>query len=98
MYADPLALKGEAADRVNAAQRRLARILVPVNYSRMSGFYHDPALNIPALPDLAPAMSMPDAKDDPARRGILKAHLTRGQNRLVWALQNAREVVEAATS
>jgi len=96
MYANPLGLKGAAADRVNAAQRRLARILVPVNYSRMPGFYHDPALNIPALPDLAPAMSMPDAKDDPARRGILKAHLMRGQNRLVWALQNAREVVEAA--
>ena len=97
MYEDPLALNGEAADQVNAAQRRLARILVPVNFSRMSGFYHDPALNVAALPDLAPAMSMPDAEDDPARRGILKAHLTRGQNRLVWALQNAREVVEAAT-
>lgn len=98
MYEDPLAKKGDEADRLNFAQRRLARLLVPVNYSRMSGFYHDPALNVPPLPDLAPALSMPGAKDDPARRGILKAHLTRGQNRLVWALQNAREVVEAATS
>ncbi len=96
IYEYALAKKGADADRINFAQRRLARLLVPVNYSRMSGFYHDPALNVPPLPDLAPALSMPGAKDDPARRGILKAHLTRGQNRLVWALQSAREVVEAA--
>ncbi len=69
---------------------------MPVNYSRMSGFYHDPALDVAPLPDLAPALSMPGAREDPARRGILRAHLKRGQNRLVWALQNAREVVEAA--
>jgi hypothetical protein len=87
---------GAAADRFNFAQRRLARILVPVNFSRMEPFFHDPALNVPPLPDLAPALSMPSAKNDVARRGVLKAHLTRGQNRLVWALQNAREVVEAA--
>ncbi len=98
IYEDALAKKGDDANRINFAQRRLARLLVPVNYSRMSGFYHDPALNVPPLPDLAPALSMPGAKDDPARRGILKAHLTRGQNRLVWALQSAREVVEAAQS
>jgi hypothetical protein len=89
---------GEAAERFNFAQRRLARILVPVNFSRMEPFFHDPAINVPPLPDLAPALSMPSAKNDVARRGILKAHLTRGQNRLIWALQNAREVVEAATA
>lgn len=96
MYEDPLSKRGEAAERVNFAQRRLARLLVPVNYSRMPGFYHDPALDVPPLPDLAPALSLPGAKDDPMRRGILKAHLTRGQNRLVWALRNAREVVDGS--
>jgi len=84
------------ARRINAVQRRLARILVPVNYSRMAPFWHDPALNVPPLPDLAPALAMPGAKDDPHRRGILMAHLTRGQNRLLWALEQARELVEAA--
>ena len=84
------------ARRINAMQRRLARILVPVNYSRMAPFWHDPALNVPPLPDLAPALAMPGAKDDPGRRGILVAHLTRGQNRLLWALEQARELVEAA--
>ncbi len=96
LYEDPPMKPGAAADRINFAQRRVARILVPVNFSRMPDFHHDPALDVPPLPDLAPALSMPAARDDPSRRGILKAHLTRGQNRLVWALQNAREVVEAA--
>jgi hypothetical protein len=85
------------ARRFNAAQRRLARILVPINYTRAGRFRHDPALNVPPLPDLAPALGMPAAAGDTARRNILAAHLVRGQNRLVWALQQAREVVEAAT-
>ena len=85
-----------AMRRINAVQRRLARILVPVNYSRMAPFWHDPALNVPPLPDLAPALALPGAKDDPGRRGILVAHLTRGQNRLLWALEQARELGEAA--
>jgi len=83
-----------AARRFNFAQRRLARLLIPVNYSRAEAVRHDPALNVPPLPDLAPALTMPQAKDDPARWGVLQAHLTRGQNRLVWALIQAREVVE----
>ena len=85
-----------AVRRFNFAQRRLARLLIPVNYSRAEAFRHDPALNVPPLPDLAPALAMPQAADDVARRGVLQAHLTRGQNRLVWTLEQAREVVEAA--
>ncbi len=77
----------------NAAQRRLGRLLIPVNYSRMAPFWHDPAINVPPLPDLAPALGMRHAAGDAAREGILRAHLTRGQNRLVWALEQAREAV-----
>lgn len=83
--------------RFNAAQRRLARILVPINYTRAGLFRHDPALNVPPLPDLAPALGMPLAATDTGRRNILRTHLTRGQSRLIWALQQARETVEAAT-
>jgi len=85
-----------AVQRFNFVQRRLARLLVPVNYSEMRMFFHDPALTVPALPDLAPALTLPQAKDDVAQRGIVRTHLTRGQNRLVWTLQLAREAVEAA--
>jgi len=97
LYDTASTVDGAAAERFNFAQLRLARILVPVNFSRMESFFHDPALTVPPLPDLAPALSMPAARNDANSRGILQAHLTRGQNRLVWALQNAREVVEAAS-
>ena len=94
---------GERADdpavkRFNFAQRRLARLLVRINFSRMTEFWHDPAINVPPLPDLAPALTAPNLGDDVQARGILKAHLTRGQNRLVWTLEQAREVAEAATA
>jgi N-acetylated-alpha-linked acidic dipeptidase len=81
-----------AARRFNAAQRRLARVLVPVNYSRMPAFWHDPAVNVPPLPDLAPAQGAARASGNVAQEGMLRAHLTRGQNRLVWALEQAREI------
>jgi N-acetylated-alpha-linked acidic dipeptidase len=82
-----------AARRFNAAQRRLGRLLIPVNYSRMPAFWHDPAVNVPPLPDLAPAAGMARAAGNVAQQGMLRAHLTRGQNRLVWALEQAREAV-----
>jgi N-acetylated-alpha-linked acidic dipeptidase len=82
------------ARRFNRVQRMLARLLVQVNYSRTTPFHHDPAMEVPPLPDLAPALSLGRAQDDVAQRGILTAHLTRGQNRLVWTLEQARELVE----
>jgi N-acetylated-alpha-linked acidic dipeptidase len=84
------------ARRFNHAQRQLARLLVPVNYSRETPFHHDPAMEVPPLPDLAPALMLPAAKGDTARRGIINAHLMRGQNRLVWTLEQAQGVVESA--
>ena len=40
----------------------------------------------------------PTRKDDVAERGILTAHLMRGQNRLVWTLEQAKELVERRLS
>jgi len=88
--------KSTAARRFNSAQRRLGRLLIPVNYSRMPAFWHDPAVNVPPLPDLAPAAGLARAAGDSGREGMLRAHLTRGRNRLVWAVEQAREVVSGA--
>lgn len=88
----------EAARRFNFAQRRLARFLVPVNYSRAEAFRHDPALGLPQLPDLAAATAIPAANGDVAKLGIMRAHLTRGQNRLVWSLVLAREAAQSASA
>jgi hypothetical protein len=84
------------ARRFNKAQRALARILVPVNYSRALPFHHDPAIEVPALPDLEPALTMPRVKSDQQARGVLKTSLLRGQNRLIWAVEQAKEAVENA--
>jgi hypothetical protein len=80
--------------RANAALRRLARLLVPVNFTRGPAFFHDPAESIPALPDLHPALTLGDAP--PELAGFTATHLTRGQNRLVAALRDAKRVVEDA--
>ncbi len=80
--------------RVNAAIRRLARLLVPVNFTRGPAFFHDPAETTPPLPDLAPALDA--GRMDPHQLGFLLTHLTRGQNRLVAALRDARRTVEEA--
>jgi hypothetical protein len=56
------------ARRFNRAQRQLARILVPVNYSRALPFHHDPAMEVPALPDLEPALTLPRVRGDQHQR------------------------------
>jgi hypothetical protein len=78
----------------NAAIRRLARLLVPVNFTRGPAFFHDPAESTPPLPDLYPALALGDAP--PEQAGFIVTHLTRGQNRLVAALRDARRVIEDA--
>ncbi len=81
-----------AAGAANAAIRDLARILVPINFTRGPRFQHDPALNIPQLPTIEPALRL--ASHDAATLGFAKAQLIRGQNRLVAALKEASRRIE----
>lgn len=83
-----------AVKRANHAIRRLARLLVPVNYTRETSFFHDPAETIAPLPDLEPAMALQHVA--PEQRGFYKTHLTRGQNRLVAALRDAAMILTDA--
>ncbi len=78
----------------STAIRALARVLVPVNFVRGPRFTHDPALNTPPLPGIADARLWPDLPAD--RRGFLKAQLTRGQNRLIDALESAAALLPGA--
>lgn len=84
----------EPVRRVNRTIRRLARLLVPVNYTRGPAFFHDSAEPIPALPDLSVALLTETTPPD--QLGFLRTHLTRGQNRLVAALRDARRTVQEA--
>ncbi len=74
-------------------QRKLARLLIPVNYARGGRFWQDPAESVPALPDLAQVKRLAKAEPGSHEYNAALVTLQRGMNRLVWALRRAREVV-----
>jgi hypothetical protein len=74
--------------RLNAALRRLARWLVPLNYARGERFDHDPALKFGAVPKLEAAASLPAAPPETVR--FLKAGLVREANKVRAAIRAAR--------
>ncbi|MBL8837770.1 MAG: M28 family peptidase [Alphaproteobacteria bacterium] len=78
----------------NEALMRLARVLVPINFTREPRFRHDPAYTCPPLPTLATAAELPTM---PARLvGFAKTTLMRGQNRFCAAMRDAERIVEQA--
>lgn len=83
------------AARQNEVLMQLARVLVPVNYTREPRFRHDPAYTVPRLPTLAIAAELPEFTD-PHQQRCARVELLRGQNRFVAALDQARRLVEAA--
>jgi len=78
----------------NAVSLELARILVPLNYTREPRFRHDPAYTVPRLPTLAVAADLPAFAEGHQRR-CAEVELLRGQNRFVAAMTQARRLVEA---
>jgi len=78
----------------NAVIQGLARILVPINFTREARFRHDPALTVPPLPTIAVAAELDHHGD--GTEGFALTQLTRGQNRLVSALRQAKREVERA--
>ena len=79
--------------RACAVIRRLARILVPLNFTRDGRFRHDPAVPIPPLPDLAPAQDLARLPPRSHEGRIIQTSLLRGMNRLIAGLRLARSVV-----
>jgi hypothetical protein len=84
---------GPLAARANKVIRGLARLLVPVNYSKVERFRHDLALEPAPLPDIAPARTLPELAVGSHLYHVTLQHLTRGRNRLVHAVRQARELV-----
>jgi N-acetylated-alpha-linked acidic dipeptidase len=65
---------------VNAVLRRLARILVPMNYARGERFDHDPAIKLGVVPRLEGALRLVDAGPD--AKPFLRTGLVRERNKL----------------
>jgi len=87
---------GDAAvrRRLNGVLRRLARLLVPLNYARGERFDHDPALKFGAVPRLEVAASLAAAPADV--RPFLRVGLAREANKVRAILRAARRELETA--
>lgn len=79
--------------QANVVIRRLARVLVPLNFTREGRFRHDPAVPIPPLPDLAPAADLARYAPGSHEARVIQTSLLRGMNRVIAALGQARAVV-----
>jgi N-acetylated-alpha-linked acidic dipeptidase len=80
--------------KANEALMRLARVLVPINFTQEPRFRHDPAYACPPLPTLAQARDLAGA--EPTHLGFVKTQLMRGQNRYCGAMRTAARIVDAA--
>ena len=85
---------GISSEVANDVIMRLARILVPINFTREARFRHDPALPVPALPTLVVATELDQHTN--GTLGFAQTQLKRGQNRVVAAMHEARRYVERA--
>lgn len=83
-----------SARDANVAQRTLGRELISVNFSRDGRFRQDPAKSTPPIPDLAPATQLGALADGDDMARVYAIHLTRGQNRLIWACRSAEQAVD----
>lgn len=80
--------------KANEAILRLARVLVPINFTREPRFRHDAAFTCPPLPTLAPAAELSVMPKDLV--GFAKTQLLRGQNRFIAAMREAERITAGA--
>src|SRR5262245_23986826 len=82
--------------RLNATLRRIARLLVPLNYARGERFDHDPALKFGTVPRLEAALGLATASSE--IKPFLKVGLAREANKVRAILRDARrELTRALT-
>jgi hypothetical protein len=80
--------------RQNAVLRRIARLLVPLNYARGERFDHDPALKFGPVPRLEAAAGLASAAPD--LKPFMKVGLVRETNKVRAILRAARRELGAS--
>jgi N-acetylated-alpha-linked acidic dipeptidase len=78
---------------VNAKLLQISRQLIKLNYSRQGEFRHDPALDIPPMPDLSAARDLLGLEVESHQYNVTLTHLKRGSNRVIWTLRNVRKLL-----
>jgi N-acetylated-alpha-linked acidic dipeptidase len=81
-------------DPFNKLLLRLSRILIPINYTKSGRFAHDPALEVPPFPDLAPIKNIHSLKKDSNEYRFLLTQLQRGRNKVQSAIRDAIRSVD----
>ncbi|MGG4495037.1 M28 family peptidase [Brevibacillus reuszeri] len=87
-------LSSPAVKEANQKLLQLGRTLIPINFTRRGKFHHDPAVQIPALPDIAPALQLAALESGSHRYRVTQTHLLRGQNHVVWAMKEAQKIIK----
>lgn len=82
-----------AVREANEKLLQLGRTLIPINFTRRGKFHHDPAVQIPALPDIATALQLAGLEPGSHSYRVMQNHLLRGQNRVVWAMKEAQKII-----
>lgn len=86
-------VKDAKVQAANLKLEKLSRILVRINYTRKGKFRHDPALNVPLLPDIAAVNGIKKLDAKGHKYKVLITHLTRGTHRLASAFREATDVL-----
>src|SRR5699024_5961247 len=76
----PLTEKG--VKHANELLLELGRELILINFAKEGKFRHDPALDVPKLPDIAPVLELQSYKRDEHLYHVTLNHLLRGSNRI----------------
>ena len=84
----------QAVRAINAALMKLGRTLIPIGYTQIGRFDHDPALEQPDVPLLGAVRALAGVRSDDARHLAVRA--VRGLNAVRFALNQAAEIAESA--
>jgi N-acetylated-alpha-linked acidic dipeptidase len=80
----------------NDAILELGRELVLINYTRQGRFRTEPAVKVPPLPDVEPALTLKNT--DGHMRHVTRTHVMRGINRVAWAFETAANAARRAVA
>jgi hypothetical protein len=86
-------IKDPAVRVINDKILKLARILIPINFTRHGQFRTEPSTPISPLPDLAPALDIKQASGH--QRFVIRTHLVRGINRVTWSFLEATDILRS---
>ncbi len=79
-----------AGKETNAHLLRAGRELTGLNFAQRGWFRQEPALDVPALPDLAAAVrAFTESPEESHTAGVAYTSLVRARNRAIWALKEA---------